>query len=368
MTDTVSSTPVPSAAPPPAAAASTHQLNSPTRQAMITALSCYLATLMSLTAGMENPWWPTLTALLVSNPDARMFWTRGILRILGTVAGCIIGYNLAVQCEDSMLAQIVALFMLSSSSIYGSLRSRYPYAWFLYGLTSLLIMLNSLSGDTDLYSYAWFRAMEIAMGVVAVAIVEALLARRPVGLPSLAHLVATPPASKPMEAIPFALAVGIVTVLIPLLWKWFELPALVPAATLGMFVFDRNLRTLRRQGLEGILGCLIGGLAGLAVLTVNADLFVWWSFALIAGLFLLGRIQQSGGPYVFVGIFGGLTYLMTLITGNGPPQNIETPFSLLCGILIATAVMYAVLYLVVPPALHTTIARRIAAPEHRAIR
>src|SRR5581483_4759491 len=102
-----------------AAAAAEPSTNSPARQAVITALSCYLATFVALAAGLENPWWPTLTALLVSNPDPRMLWTRGILRITGTGTGCIVGYWFAVECADSMLAQATALFLVSASSVYG---------------------------------------------------------------------------------------------------------------------------------------------------------------------------------------------------------------------------------------------------------
>jgi uncharacterized membrane protein YccC len=343
---------LPSAAPVVAGA------NSPTRQAVITTLSCYLATLVALATGMENPWWPTLTALLVSNTDPRQLWTRGVLRIGGTGAGCVVGYALALQCADSMLAQMVALFLLSASCIFGMLRSRYPYAWMLFGLTSLLIFLRSLSTTDDLYSYAYFRFLEIVIGVIAVIAVEAVLSRRTFDLGSLHGLVATPPTSSAGEAIPFALTVGIATVLIPLLWEWFQLPAMIPAATLGLFVFDRSIRQLRQHGLLATLGCLIGGVAGLVVLGINADLFIWWSFALVSGIFLLARIQLDNGPYSFVGMFGALTYLMTLITGNGPPQSILTPVNLLFGVVVATAIMSLLLYLIVPRDLRATIARR----------
>jgi uncharacterized membrane protein YgaE (UPF0421/DUF939 family) len=75
------------------------------RQSLITGVSCWLATMAAFALHLDNPWWAAISAWVISSPDKSAFWQKGIMRILGTIAGCVLGYELAAQLEGRPVAQ-----------------------------------------------------------------------------------------------------------------------------------------------------------------------------------------------------------------------------------------------------------------------
>ena len=66
-----------------------------TRQQMVaTAISCWLATVAAFALHLENSWWAAISAWIIGNIDRSALLQKGILRIFGTILGCVIGLQL----------------------------------------------------------------------------------------------------------------------------------------------------------------------------------------------------------------------------------------------------------------------------------
>src|SRR5260370_18118591 len=97
------------------------------RQSLITGVSCWLATMAAFALHLDNPWWATISAWVISSPDKSAFWQKGIMRILGTIAGRVLGYELAAQLEGSPVAQPISFFLLGFGAAYLRFRSNFGH-------------------------------------------------------------------------------------------------------------------------------------------------------------------------------------------------------------------------------------------------
>ena len=64
---------------------------------------------------LDDPWWAAISAWVIANPDKSSLWQKGVLRIIGTIAGCILGYELSTQLEGKPIAQAICFFFLGPS-------------------------------------------------------------------------------------------------------------------------------------------------------------------------------------------------------------------------------------------------------------
>jgi uncharacterized membrane protein YccC len=133
------------------------------RTSLITAISCWLATFVAFSIHLDNPWWATISAWVIASPDRGAFWQKGILRICGTLAGCILGYEFALLLIGKPVLQASCFFMLGFCLNYMRFRSRFGYAWTLGGIAALLLMSISLSAPETFYAFAHYRAYETAV-------------------------------------------------------------------------------------------------------------------------------------------------------------------------------------------------------------
>jgi len=315
------------------------------RQSLMTGVSCWLATTAAFALHLDNPWWAAISAWVISNPDKSAFWQKGVMRILGTIAGCVLGYELAAQLEGRPVAQAISFFLLGSGAPYMRFRSRFGYAWFIGALAAILLMSLSLSAPQSLFYFAHYRAYEIICGVVSAILCDGILGvilRLEGALPETREPKKTAPGGDQKEILSVALVGGLTAVIIPILWSLFNLPSLPQSLVTVLVLVNPNLEATRFIGLQRMLGCLIGGAAGLFASLFSLESILLWSAFFILGIAGFSRLHFSDSRWAYTGTQGGLAFIIAIVTGNGPPDTIVPVVNRIAGIMLGVLVFMCV--------------------------
>src|ERR1700730_3186345 len=321
------------------------------RTSLITAITCWLATFAALTLHLDNPWWATISAWVIANPDRDAFWQKGVLRICGTLAGCALGYELAILFLGRPILQATCFFLLGFCSSYMRFRSQFGYAWTLGGIAALLLMSVSLSAPETLYTFAHYRAYEIACGVGSALLCDAILGTL------LGFKGSSTPANRSSsksaslksnqgELMAVALVGGLTTLILPILWSLFNLPSLPQSLVTVLVLLDPNLQATRFKGFQRFLGCIVGGAVGLIASVLAIDSFLVWSVFLILGIAGFSRLHLSDSRWAYTGTQGGLAFITALVTGAGPPNTIDPIVNRICGITIGVLIFIGIVFIV----------------------
>lgn len=318
------------------------------RQALATALAVVAAVYIAIAMGFEQPYWAALSVVIISNVDRSAMFTKGVLRIAGTIVGVTGGYVVAQWLEGQPVAQALLLMLLAGLGTYGRQRSDYGYAWFYGALSALLVLLCSMTTPGQLYSFAHFRCYEIVIGVTVATIANWALGPRAGELPT--GLTAAPTGISAENAAWQGLAAAIGSLAIVFAWVAFDLPALTQVLISSLVVVDADPAATRHRGFQRILGCVIGGATGLAIIGIDATNVVWWTASLFLGVFLFARVHLGKTANTYVGTQSAVALLVTMVD-SGPPASVVAPLDRLVGIMLGVALMTAVVWVmnVKPP-------------------
>jgi uncharacterized membrane protein YccC len=315
------------------------------RQSLITGVSCWLATVTAFALHLDNPWWATISAWVISNLDKSAFWQKGVMRIIGTIAGCVLGYELAMELEGKPVAQAIAFFLLAAGGSYMRFRSRFGYAWFIGILAVVLLLSLSLSAPQSLYYFAHYRAYEIICGVVSATLCDwalGLILRVEAALPVPGETKKPAGSGNQREILNVALVGGLTAVIIPFLWSAFDIPSLPQSLVTVLVLVTPNLEATRLIGLQRILGCLLGGAIGLFASLFALESMSLWSAIVILGIAGFSQLHFSGSRWAYTGTQGGLAFIFAIVTGNGPPDTIEPVVNRIVGITLGVIVYMSV--------------------------
>ncbi len=314
------------------------------RHGIITAVSCWLATLAAFAMHLDNPWWATMTAWVIAHPNPGQIWQKGMLRIGGTIVGCVIGFLLAASTAGRPLLQLAALFLVMVAGTYMRFRSDFEYAWTLGTVSVLLLISVSFDAPNSLDQAAHFRAYEIIWGVVSAALCPLLLSpllrlkkQRAPALQLTANL-----HGEHAEILRLAIIGGVAVVAIAVIWSAFDLPSLTQSMITSVLVLNRDLTSSRTRAQFRIVGCLIGGAVGLICVPFVAGSFAVWSVILLLGVAIFAKLHLSEHRWAYVGTQGGIAFIMAMVSSNGPPESVLPVINRLTGITIGIAVMLTV--------------------------
>jgi len=115
-----------------------------------------------------------ITVMLVAQPNAGASIAKGLTRTGGTAASALVSiaiYGLFAQQPPLYLASLAGVIAVAT---YGMLGSRYQYAWMVFGLTTIIILVKAMSGSDEIETLAFERASLTALGVLVVFVADAL--------------------------------------------------------------------------------------------------------------------------------------------------------------------------------------------------
>jgi len=314
------------------------------RQAVATAVGVWLAACLAFASGADDPWWAAITAWMVANPDRDAMVLKGILRVVGTIFGCILGYQIAVHTEGNTAVQAIVVAAATGAGVLMRFRSKYAYAWLLGTLTLDMAVVGAILDPASLHGFVVNRGIEIVVGVGAAFVAAVVLGRDVHGPPVAPAAVGTK-----LEADEVAIIGALAPVVALYAWSLFDLPSLLQIVVSAVVLLDRDLAATRARGLQRLLGCIGGGGIGLAV--VGSGLgngFVPWTVLLVGGLVLFAHLHHGTGRWTYVGTQGGFGYITAMITENGAPNSIEPIIERLEGIVIGVLIVTALVAVLAP--------------------
>ena len=135
-------------------------------------LSVFLALLIRL----PEPTWALITVFVVMLAQfVGAVAEKSVMRIVGTVAGGVIGYLLTAGLEQQpvLYVLLVGSVVGFGTAMFGY--TKYPYAFLLCALTTMVVASNGMTDPAFSWQPALWRITEVCVGVVAAVLVTSLL-------------------------------------------------------------------------------------------------------------------------------------------------------------------------------------------------
>ncbi|WP_236697370.1 FUSC family protein [Sphingomonas sp. Leaf357] len=325
---------------------------------MIDEIECVASVLLAIALahliGAKSVAWAAFTGFVLMRGHVSQTMLRGLMRIAGTAAGAGLALLVMPYVLRSLPLLSLAVAIVGAIGLYGMLTARRAYAWLLFGLTFVMILLDKLEHPAlDTIAFAETRLLEVCAGTVAcvaVSLLSTLTARR--RWPGSSAAVAQRIGWHPHAARHVAQAGGALA-LLPALHALVGIPELEQAGVTILAVMIVPVAGLGRSGLVPVgrrllhrtIGCLGGGALAAAILFVAHGS----APVLIAGTclgVLIGRHLENGRmspPYV--GLQFTLAILVTLVPDDYANAALRPALDRLTSILIGMALLVPVLLL-----------------------
>jgi uncharacterized membrane protein YccC len=125
---------------------------------------------------LDYPYWSVLTViLLVMAQYVGAIQEKAFFRMVGTVIGGLLGYLTTGAWQQSPGLYLTTSFVIVAFCVAMFSQSRAPYAFFLTGLTYVVIASSGQANPDMSWSYALARIEEVLLGVIASVVVQSLV-------------------------------------------------------------------------------------------------------------------------------------------------------------------------------------------------
>jgi uncharacterized membrane protein YccC len=331
------------------------------REPLKAVLSVLMAVTLADALELDDLSWAAFSGYMVMRADASVATHRGLMRIAGTLSGAAFGVVLAPVIADEPALLVVSLFIATWIGIFGTLKSRYSYAWVFFGITAGLIMTEALAAPDNVLHFAATRAAEITVGTASCILVASLFSASRMEAQTGAQIIAnaarepTPVPKMLSEAwfeahwvlLEHATRSALAVALLPIIWRWFEIEDFSQTAVTSfviMVVPDTVIREGRHQAIiermiHRAAGCLLGSAVALASLSALGNTLLPSLLVLSVGVWVGYHVQNGRNGVSYVGTQFVLGLLITLVQGPGPITDITPGLERLVGILIGIAAL-----------------------------
>lgn len=139
-------------------------------------LAGILAIFLALLIRLQNPTWALFTVfVLMIAQYVGAIGEKSFFRLIGTAVGGLIGYVLTASLEQqpTLFLILVGLVVAFCTAMFG--QSRYPYAFLLCGLTTIVVVSNGLGNPDMSWRYMLWRVEEVGIGVIATVFIQSVI-------------------------------------------------------------------------------------------------------------------------------------------------------------------------------------------------
>jgi uncharacterized membrane protein YccC len=327
-----------------------------TKQGIVAACSVMLATSLALLLEVESPWWAAISGFMSLMSTGSGSLRRGVLRLVGTVAGAFVGFTMARWLPYEHFLLLLFIGGMTMLGVIAMQVSPHGLAWLFLSITSTMVLLSNLDNPMKAVDTAYFRTFEVAIGVASAVIVANLMqdwhAEPPPTAPGWRHLLdAQWPAV--LHGLRSALAVDVVLVA----WVLLDLPevdtmaltiTMVMAAPVAASGGLGTRHAVAQRALHRFLGCLFGGVVALLVLALSVTSFPWWLAIVGAGVWVGTYVQMGQHGVSYLGTQAAFVFIVTLIQGARPPASIMPGIDRFVGITGGLGILLIVSMLLWP--------------------
>jgi p-hydroxybenzoic acid efflux pump subunit AaeB len=135
-----------------------------------------LAVFVALLLKLPDPTWALITVFVIMLAQfVGAVGEKSVMRVVGTVAGGVIGYLLTAGLEQQ---PILYLLLVGSVVGFGTAMfgyTKYPYAFLLCAMTTMIVASNGMNDPAFSWQPALWRIVEVCVGVVAAILVTSLI-------------------------------------------------------------------------------------------------------------------------------------------------------------------------------------------------
>ena len=122
---------------------------------------------------LQYPSWSVFTVIvLLIASYVGAVEEKAFLRLIGTILGGVLGYLATGAWQQSPALYLTATFVIVTLSVAFFGQSRAPYAFFLTGLTFIVIASNSMDHPQISWAFALARIEEVLVGIVVSIVVQ----------------------------------------------------------------------------------------------------------------------------------------------------------------------------------------------------
>src|SRR5271155_594434 len=335
-------------------------------EALAAALSVAVAALAALVLHSDEPWWAAISAWMVTRSSLAVALSRGIMRIIGSVAGAAIAVIILGLFAYDPLPFCLCLFAIAWVGLFCFAKSSHGYAWLVSAITCILVMLIALEQPQTAFTIAVNRLADVVIGTMSALLVTFLL-------PALPDVPASSTASSPSllpllfwsrrhareferwlrengPLILHACRGGLTVMVLPLLMNWLvplsastiAVTAVAVMAIPTTAVIEPDGRTLVQRSAHRLVGCALGAILGLLCLYWVGSNFLLWLLLLMGGIWLTSQIQSGNTGIGYIGTQAGLAFLLSMIQGEGPPLSPIPGIDRFAGIMAGLCVLLVI--------------------------
>jgi uncharacterized membrane protein YccC len=320
------------------------------RQSSMTVLSTALSVVIALALHMDYVWWAGISGFMSMQATRPGSIQRALLRVGGTFAGACLAILLTPWVAYDHVAGSLLVFAFATLGILGYQVSSHAFAWLFAGITVNLIVMSSLQDPTVAFHYAFYRTAEVAIGSATALVIAFALA------PDGGAAPPPPPGwrqlwTRDWPRVLHAIRCGLTVMLLPWVWSWFNQLSLTQMSVTVAVIMAvpvapgdplESGRRIASQSLQRVMGCFIGGVAGLLLLALSLTEFLPWLLALSAVLWVGAYIQTSTKGVGYIGTQAVLVLIMTLVQGWGPPDSIMPGIARFLGMMAGLGILMVV--------------------------
>ncbi len=146
-----------------------------TRQGIVAACSVMLATFLALLLEVESPWWAAISGFMSLMSTGAGSLRRGLLRLIGTAAGALLGFIMARWLPYDHFALYLFVAGITMLGVIAMQVSPHGLAWLFLSITTIMVLLSSLGEPLQAATMAYYRLFEVGIGVLSAIIVANLL-------------------------------------------------------------------------------------------------------------------------------------------------------------------------------------------------
>ncbi len=131
---------------------------------------------IALQADWMNPYWAGWAVAVVALPTAGASIQKGMLRILGTIPGCLAALVIhALAVQDRWTFILLTCGWMFFTTYMMVRKEKNSYFWVMAGYVCLMILLSDVDSSANMFESAVFRTVETVMGVVVYTLVAVFL-------------------------------------------------------------------------------------------------------------------------------------------------------------------------------------------------
>jgi uncharacterized membrane protein YccC len=312
-----------------------------------------IATMLNL----DDLSWVAFSGYMVMRGTVAETIPRGLMRIVGTIAGALAGLLLAPWAADSPSFLMASLFFVSWVGTFQSLATRYSYAWVFFGLTAGLVLTDALAAPSTVIHFAATRVAEITVGTCSCLVIASLFSVEPIDnrrradaaiwCGGLREVWSEAWLSRHWPLLVHSTRAALAVALLPIVWRCFSIEDFVQTAVTSYVVMiipasvvrERRHHTIYERMAHRTLGCLLGSSTALISIIIFGTELTATVLTLVVGVWIGYSIQIGREGINYLGTQFTLGMLITLVQGPAPLTDITPGLERLLGIVIGSAML-----------------------------